>query len=82
MLGISMVLNGLVFFVIFAIPAIFNLRVNRLELGLREQLLRMEITLAELADNRAAPETGRLRGPSGNGQKNGLANEASRDDVQ
>ena len=55
--GISMVLNGLVFFVAFAIPAILCLRINRLELSLREQLLRMEITLAELTGNESAADS-------------------------
>jgi predicted lysophospholipase L1 biosynthesis ABC-type transport system permease subunit len=49
--AISMVLNGLVFFVAFAIPAFINMRVNRMELGLREQLLKMELTLAQITED-------------------------------
>jgi hypothetical protein len=49
--GISLVLNGLVFIVLFGIPAIVNLRINRMEQGLREQMLRLQITLAEIAEN-------------------------------
>ena len=52
-LGISVVLYGLVFFVVFAIPAILNLRVNRLEMNLREQMLKMQITLAEIVENQS-----------------------------
>jgi hypothetical protein len=50
-LGIYMVLYGLVFFVMFAIPTFLNLRINRLEVGLREQIIRMQITLAEIVEN-------------------------------
>jgi hypothetical protein len=50
-LGIYMVLYGLVFFIMFAIPSVLNLRVNRLELGLREQIVSMQITLAEIVEN-------------------------------
>ncbi len=55
MRGISLVLYGLVFFVVFAIPALMNLRVNRLELSLREQMLRMQIALAEAVENQPQP---------------------------
>ncbi len=57
-LGISMVLYGLVFFVIFAIPAFVSMRVNRMELGIREQLLRMEIAIGEMAERRGTPQAG------------------------
>lgn len=56
--GIFLVLNGLIFFVMFAIPAIFNLRINRMELGVREQLLRMEITLLEITKNQGVRDGG------------------------
>lgn len=49
--GIAMVLNSLAFFVAFAIPAFINLRVNRMELGLREQLLKLELKLAQMVEN-------------------------------
>ena len=55
--GISMGLNGLVFFVAFAIPAFIGMRTNRLELSVREQLLRMEITLERIAGNQSPEET-------------------------
>ena len=54
-LGISMVLNGLVFFVAFAIPAFISMRVNRLEFGIREQLLMMEIRMIEMAEKQSTP---------------------------
>jgi Mn2+/Fe2+ NRAMP family transporter len=61
-LGISMVLYGLVFFVVFAIPAFVSMRVNRMELGIREQLLRMEISMAEMAERQTTRQAG--AGPS------------------
>jgi Mn2+/Fe2+ NRAMP family transporter len=56
LLGISLVLDALVFFVVFAIPAFVAMRVNRMEMQVREQLLRMEIALAEMAERQAAPQ--------------------------
>jgi len=43
-------LNGAIFFMIFGIPALFNLRMNRTESCLREQLLKLELQLAELKE--------------------------------
>lgn len=57
-LGISMVLNGLVFYVAFAIPAFVSMRVNRLELRVREQLLMMEIRMTEMAEKQGTPAAG------------------------
>jgi hypothetical protein len=48
--GIQMVLMGGIFFLIFGIPAIFNMRINRTESALSERLLKIELQLAELAD--------------------------------
>jgi len=48
--AIQMTLNGLIFFLIFGIPALFNLRINRMETTLREHLLKLELKVAELAD--------------------------------
>ncbi|MBI5093054.1 MAG: hypothetical protein HZB26_11530 [Candidatus Hydrogenedentes bacterium] len=48
--AILMVLNGAVAFMVFGIPALFNLRINRTEAVLREHLLKVELELAELAD--------------------------------
>lgn len=48
--GIKLILSGCIFFLIFGIPAIFNMRINRTESSLREQLLRIELKIAELAD--------------------------------
>jgi hypothetical protein len=58
MLGISLVLDGLVFFVVFAIPAFVSMRVNRMEMCVREQLLRMEITMAEMAERQTRAQSG------------------------
>ena len=80
-LGISIVLYGLVFFVVFAIPAFINLRVNRLELGIREQLLRMEITLAENATNQDPCGVGGQPGSSVVQEENEPANKNDSCDV-
>jgi len=48
--AIHMTLNGAIFFMIFGIPAVFNLRINRTESALREHLLKLELKVAELAD--------------------------------
>ena len=48
--AIQMVLNGAVFFLIFGIPALFNMRINRTEASLREQLLKIELKMTELAE--------------------------------
>jgi hypothetical protein len=48
--GIQLMLSGCIFFIIFGIPSIFNTRINRTESSLREQLLRIELRMAELAD--------------------------------
>jgi hypothetical protein len=61
-LGISMVLYGLAFFVVFAIPAFVSMRVNRMESGIREQLLRMEIAMSQMAERQTAHRAG--AGPS------------------
>lgn len=53
---------------------------NRLEWGLREQLLKMGITLAELAGNDPpAPAVGRLCGSAGDGQESKPADRAAGD---
>jgi hypothetical protein len=57
-LGIFLVLCGLVFFVAFAIPAFVSMRVNRMETSVCEQLLRMEIVLAEMAERQSTPQAG------------------------
>ena len=55
-------------------------RMNRLEWGLREQLLKMGITLAELAGNDPpAPAVGRLCGSAGDGQESKPADRAAGD---
>lgn len=77
-LSISMVLYGLVFFVIFAIPAFISLRINRLELTIREQLLRMEIRLAENTTNQNPYGTGASSGSSVAQQENVLASKKER----
>lgn len=51
-LGIQMMLSGGIFFLIFGIPAIFFMRINRTESLLREQLLNIELKIAELADKK------------------------------
>jgi hypothetical protein len=48
--GIMMMLSGAIFFLIFGIPAIFNMRINRTEVSLREHLLKIELKVAELAE--------------------------------
>ena len=48
--GIQMMVSGGIFFLIFGIPAIFSMRINRTESSLREQLLNIELKIAELAD--------------------------------
>lgn len=48
--GIQMILSGAVFFLIFGIPALFNLRINRTEASFKEQLLKIELKIAELAN--------------------------------
>jgi hypothetical protein len=52
--GIQMVLNSAVFFMIFGIPALFIMRINRTETTLREHLLKIELELARLADKVAS----------------------------
>lgn len=46
--AIQMTLNGAVFFMIFGIPALFTMRINRMEATLREHVLRVELEVAEL----------------------------------
>jgi hypothetical protein len=48
--GIQLMLIGSIFFLIFGIPALFNMRINRTESSLREQLLKIELQIAEIAD--------------------------------
>jgi len=48
--GIQMMLSGAIFFMVFGIPAIFNMRINRTEYTLREQLLKIELKMAELSE--------------------------------
>jgi predicted membrane channel-forming protein YqfA (hemolysin III family) len=48
--GIQMMLFGGIFFLVFGIPAIFNMRINRAESTLREQLLKLELQIAEIAE--------------------------------
>ena len=49
--AIHMILNGAIFFMIFGIPAIFTLRINRTESAIREQMLKLELKVSELADD-------------------------------
>ena len=46
-LAILMVVQGSVFFMMFGIPAILNMRMNRMESNIREQMLKLELKLAE-----------------------------------
>jgi len=48
--GIKMMLSGAIFFMIFGIPALFNMRISRTEASLREQLLRIQLNMAELTE--------------------------------
>ena len=48
--GIQLMLIGSIFFLVFGIPALFNMRINRTESSLREQLLKIELQIAEIAD--------------------------------
>jgi hypothetical protein len=48
--GIQMMLSGGIFFLIFGIPAIFIMRINRTESSLREQMLKIELRIAELSE--------------------------------
>ena len=52
--GLHMILSGLTFFLVFGVPALFNMRINRTETLLREQLLKIELKLAELAERMQA----------------------------
>ena len=44
-LVIKMMLIGVIFFLIFGIPALLNMRINRTEASLREQLLKIELKM-------------------------------------
>ena len=48
--AIHIMLSGVIFFLIFGLPASFNMRINRTEASLREQLLKIELKMAELAE--------------------------------
>jgi len=48
--AIQMALNGAIFFLIFGIPALFNMRINRTEASLREQMLKLELKMTEIAE--------------------------------
>jgi len=48
--GIQMILSGLVFLVIFGIPALIMRRVETAELALGEHLLKLELQLAEISE--------------------------------
>jgi len=48
--GNQMILTGLVFFVMFGVTTLLQREITQAELRTREQLLRMETTLAELAE--------------------------------
>jgi hypothetical protein len=48
--GALMVLNAIAFFLVFGLPALFIMRMNRTEATLREHLLRLELRLEELED--------------------------------
>ena len=48
--AIQMALNGAIFFLIFGIPALFNIRINRTEASLREQMLKLELKMTEIAE--------------------------------
>ncbi len=50
MVGIKMVLNMMVFILLFGVPAAINLRMNRTESALREQLLRLELKLEQMQE--------------------------------
>jgi len=50
--GIQMILFGAILLMIFGIPALFNLRVNRMEFALREHLLELQLKVAELTDSK------------------------------
>lgn len=49
-LGNQMMISGGVFFMIFGIPAIINMRFNRTELTIRQHLLKIELRMAELSE--------------------------------
>jgi tetrahydromethanopterin S-methyltransferase subunit E len=49
-IGNQMIISGAVFFMIFGIPAIINMRVNRMEYTLRQHLLKIELKIAELSE--------------------------------
>jgi cation transport ATPase len=49
-LGNQMIICGAVFFMIFGLPAIINMRVNRMEYTLRQHLLNIELKMAELSE--------------------------------
>jgi len=50
--GALMVLNAIAYFLIFGLPAMFVMRLNRMEATLREHLLRLELRLEELEERR------------------------------
>lgn len=48
--GIQLMLSGGIFFLAFGIPSILSMRINRIESSLKEQMLRIELQMAEFAD--------------------------------
>jgi len=51
--GLKMILYGLVFFVMFGVPSLMTMHLNRAELRLREHMLRLELRIAELAEKKS-----------------------------
>lgn len=50
-LAILMTLNGAIFFMVFGIPALFTMRINRTEVGLREELLKLQLKVLEINES-------------------------------
>jgi len=48
--GLQMMIYGAFFFMVFGIPAIITMRISRTESTLREQTLKLELRVAELAE--------------------------------
>jgi heme/copper-type cytochrome/quinol oxidase subunit 4 len=64
--GIKMILAGMVYLITFGIPALLLKHMNDKDLRLREQLLNMELKIAELAERQEAVLAGENgTGPSG-----------------
>ena len=52
--GLKMILGGLVFFVMFGLPSLVMMYLNRAELGIREHLLRLELQIAEIVEKQTS----------------------------